>query len=52
MSTHRFVGVPYTDEHDRERAGRLCAGDPDGDYGGVWNAIPARSSGNFDGTPR
>jgi cytochrome c oxidase cbb3-type subunit II len=52
LRTHRFVGVPYSDEQIAEaRADFLVQADPDGD----WDALEARYPGvvisNFDGQP-
>ncbi len=52
MSTHRFVGVPYTDQQiEMARADFRAQADADGDYGEVEDRYPGASVGNFDGQP-
>ena len=52
MATHRFVGVPYTDQQiELARADFRAQADPDGDYGDVEDRYPGVPVGNFDGQP-
>ena len=53
LATHRFVGVPYTDEMI-EAAGsdfRVQA-DPDSDYDAMLERYPGAVVSNFDGQPQ
>ncbi len=53
METHRFVGVPYTDEQIAEaRVDFMAQADPDGDFGDVQDRYPGAAVGNFDGQPQ
>ena len=50
MRTHRFVGVPYTDEQIANATYDLKAqADPDADFDGVLERYPGAAIGNFDG---
>ena len=50
MRTHRFVGVPYTDEMIETAAEDFAAqADPDSDYDGVLERYPGAVVSNFDG---
>ncbi len=52
LETHRFVGVPYTDEMlENARADFMAQADPDADYGGVLERYPGAQVRNFDGEP-
>ncbi|MFQ6551129.1 cytochrome-c oxidase, cbb3-type subunit II [Aestuariibius insulae] len=52
LRTHRFVGVPYTDEMiEAARADFLAQADLDGDWDGVEERYPGAVFGNFDGQP-
>jgi len=52
LATHRFVGVPYTDEMmENARADFLAQADDDFDYGDVQDRYPGAVVGNFDGAP-
>ena len=52
METHRFVGVPYTDEMIAEaRADFMAQADPDSDYDGLLTRYPKAVVSNFDGQP-
>jgi cytochrome c oxidase cbb3-type subunit 2 len=50
MSTHRMVGVPYTDEMIAEARFDFIQQATDFGDAGVWNAIPAPSSGTSTAT--
>ena len=52
VSTHRFVGVPYTDEQI-EQAGADFAvqADPDGDWDDMLERYPGAAIANFDSQP-
>ena len=53
MATHRFVGVPYTDEMiEAARADFRVQADPDGDYDGLLERYPGAVVSNFDGQPQ
>ncbi|WP_425091445.1 cytochrome-c oxidase, cbb3-type subunit II [Tropicimonas sp. S265A] len=53
MSTHRFVGVPYTDEQiENARSDFLAQADPDGDWDAVVARYPKAQTRNFDGQPQ
>ena len=52
MRTHRFVGVPYTDEMiANARADFLVQADPDGDWSGLLERYPGAQARNFDMRP-
>ena len=52
LSTHRFVGVPYTDDMISEAyADFLTQADPDADTDGLLERYPGAAVGNFDGQP-
>jgi cytochrome c oxidase cbb3-type subunit 2 len=53
METHRFVGVPYTDEMIASaRADFLAQADPDGDWDDLVARYPKAQTRNFDGQPQ
>ncbi|MEL6521872.1 MAG: cytochrome-c oxidase, cbb3-type subunit II [Pseudomonadota bacterium] len=53
MRTHRFVGVPYTDEQIETAALDLRnQADPESDWDGVLERYPGAAIGNFDGQPQ
>ncbi len=50
ISTHRFVGVPYTDAQVEAAYGDFRAqADPEGDTDGLLERYPGAPIGNFDG---
>ena len=50
MKTHRFVGVPYTDEMiELAQADFKVQVDPDGEYEGLLERYPGAQVRNFDG---
>ena len=50
MRTHRFVGVPYTDEQIAAAYADLTAqADPDADWEETLERYPGAAIGNFDG---
>ncbi len=52
LSTHRFVGVPYTDEQIEAAATDFrVQADPDGDTGPLLERYPGAAVSNFDGQP-
>jgi cytochrome c oxidase cbb3-type subunit 2 len=52
MATHRFVGVPYTDEMIAEAAADFAAqADPDVDTTDLMGRYPKAVVSNFDGAP-
>jgi len=52
LSTHRMVGVPYTDEMiESAKADFLVQVDPDGDYDGLLERYPGAQVRNFDTEP-
>ncbi len=52
LKTHRFVGVPYSDEQiDAARADFRAQADPDSDYDGMLERYPGAAVANFDGQP-
>ncbi len=52
MSTHRFVGVPYSDQQiELAQADFRNQADPDSDWDGVVERYPGAVVGNFDGEP-
>ncbi len=52
MKTHRFVGVPYTDEMiENASADFTVQADPDEDYDAMLERYPGAVVSNFDGEP-
>ncbi|MCW1949880.1 MAG: cytochrome-c oxidase, cbb3-type subunit II [Octadecabacter sp.] len=52
LSTHRFVGVPYTDEMiEQASADFMVQTDPFGDWDGLVERYPGAAVSNFDGQP-
>ncbi|MEO0989668.1 MAG: cytochrome-c oxidase, cbb3-type subunit II [Pseudomonadota bacterium] len=52
MATHRFVGVPYTDEMIEAAVTDFQVQvDPDGDFDGLLERYPGAQVRNFDGAP-
>ncbi|MEM9871836.1 MAG: cytochrome-c oxidase, cbb3-type subunit II [Pseudomonadota bacterium] len=52
LATHRFVGVPYTDEMiENARVDFMAQADPDSDFDGVLERYPGAQVRNFDGQP-
>jgi cytochrome c oxidase cbb3-type subunit 2 len=52
MATHRFVGVPYTDEMiETASADFRAQADPDSDYDDLLERYPGAQVRNFDGQP-
>ncbi len=52
MSTHRIVGVPYTDEMiEVAKADFAAQADPDSDFDGLLERYPKAQVANFDGQP-
>ncbi|MEM6634543.1 MAG: cytochrome-c oxidase, cbb3-type subunit II [Pseudomonadota bacterium] len=52
LRTHRFVGVPYTDEMIENAAADLrVQADPDGDWDAMLERYPGAVVSNFDGQP-
>jgi len=52
MKTHRFVGVPYTDEMiETAKVDFAAQADPDSDYDGLLERYPGAQVRNFDGQP-
>ncbi|MDF0601071.1 cytochrome-c oxidase, cbb3-type subunit II [Psychromarinibacter sp. C21-152] len=52
METHRFVGVPYTDEMlENAEADFRAQADPNADFDGVVERYPGAVVANFDGAP-
>ena len=52
MSTHRFVGVPYSDEMIENAAADFRAqADPDSDFDALLERYPGAQVRNFDGQP-
>jgi len=52
MKTHRFVGVPYTDEMiEAAQADFMAQSDPDADWDGLLERYPKAQTRNFDGAP-
>ncbi|MFP4237879.1 cytochrome-c oxidase, cbb3-type subunit II [Rhodosalinus sp.] len=52
LRTHRFVGVPYTDEMIENAAADFRAqADPDADHEGLLARYPKAQARNFDGQP-
>jgi cytochrome c oxidase cbb3-type subunit 2 len=52
MSTHKLVGVPYTDEMIETAAADFMAqADPDSDFDGMLERYPGAQVRNFDGQP-
>ncbi|MEM8802775.1 MAG: cytochrome-c oxidase, cbb3-type subunit II [Pseudomonadota bacterium] len=53
LSTHRFVGVPYTDQQiELARADLHAQADPDEDWEEMLERYPGAAVGNFDGQPQ
>ncbi|MEM9343307.1 MAG: cytochrome-c oxidase, cbb3-type subunit II [Pseudomonadota bacterium] len=53
MRTHRFVGVPYTDEQiENARVDFRVQADPDSDWDDMLERYPGAAIGNFDGQPQ
>ena len=49
LKTHRFVGVPYTDEQIEEaKADIVAQADADADWDGLLERYPGAAVGNFD----
>ena len=52
MKTHKFVGVPYTDEMIAQASADFrVQADPDGDWDGLVERYPGAVVSNFDGQP-
>jgi cytochrome c oxidase cbb3-type subunit 2 len=52
MSTHRFVGVPYSDvQIEHASADFRAQADPESDFGDMLERYPGAAIGNFDGQP-
>ena len=52
LSTHRFVGVPYSDEQiELANADFQVQADPEGDWDGLLELYPGPAVSNFDGQP-
>ena len=52
LSTHRFVGVPYSDEQiELANADFQVQADPEGDWDGLLERYPGAAVSNFDGQP-
>lgn len=52
LRTHRFVGVPYTDEQiEHAYADMTVQADPEGDWDALTERYPGAAVGNFDGQP-
>jgi len=52
LSTHRFVGVPYSDEQiELANADFEVQADPEGDWDGLLERYPGAAVSNFDGQP-
>jgi cytochrome c oxidase cbb3-type subunit 2 len=50
LKTHRFVGVPYSDEQiEQASADFRVQADPDGDYDDMLERYPGAAIANFDG---
>ncbi|MFA7432442.1 MAG: cytochrome-c oxidase, cbb3-type subunit II [Gemmobacter sp.] len=53
LRTHRFIGVPYSDEMiENARADFLAQADPDADHSGLLERYPGAQTRNFDGQPQ
>ena len=53
LKTHRFVGVPYTDEMiEAAQADLRAQADPDSDWGALVERYPGAVVSNFDGQPQ
>ena len=51
MKTHRFVGVPYTDEMiETPQSDFTAQADPDSDYDELLERYPGAGRRNFDGS--
>ncbi len=52
MATHKFVGVPYSDEMlEQASADFRAQADPDSDFDGLLERYPGAQVRNFDGQP-
>jgi cytochrome c oxidase cbb3-type subunit 2 len=52
LRTHRFVGVPYSDEDiEQASADFMVQVDPFGDWDGLLERYPGAAVSNFDGQP-
>jgi cytochrome c oxidase cbb3-type subunit 2 len=52
LRTHRFVGVPYSDEDiEQASADFMVQVDPFGDWDGLVERYPGAAVSNFDGQP-
>ena len=52
LSTHRLVGVPYTDEMiENAKADFRAQADPDSDFDAMLERYPGAAVSNFDGQP-
>ena len=52
LSTHRFVGVPYSDEQiELANADFQVQADPEGDWDGLLERYPGAAVSNFDAQP-
>lgn len=52
MRTHRFVGVPYTDQQiEASYADFMAQANPDADWDDLLERYPGAAVGNFDGQP-
>jgi cytochrome c oxidase cbb3-type subunit 2 len=52
LATHRFVGVPYTDDMMENAVADFRAqADPDADWDGLLERYPGAQTRNFDGQP-
>jgi cytochrome c oxidase cbb3-type subunit 2 len=50
LKTHRFVGVPYTDEQiEQAQSDFVVQADPDADWDGLVERYPGAAVSNFDG---
>jgi cytochrome c oxidase cbb3-type subunit 2 len=53
LRTHRFVGVPYTDEQIAEaKSDFMVQANPDGDWDALVERYPGAVVSNFDGQPQ
>ena len=53
LATHRFVGVPYTDDMlEAAQADFRAQADPDSDYDALLERYPGAVVSNFDGQPQ
>jgi cytochrome c oxidase cbb3-type subunit 2 len=52
LSTHRFVGVPYSDEQiEQAKIDFKVQADPDADWDAMLERYPGAAVANFDGQP-